>query len=171
MGMASLRRNIVASLLFGVFGGPGILLFWVPFWLTGFRRTAVQPLWQVLFGSIMVLIGLVPLAESMVRFIRVGGGTLVPVVPTESLVVSGLYRYMRNPMYVGVLISLGGEALLFRSTSLALLLLAVGIGMHLFVCFYEEPALARRYPHAYREYRRHVRRWLPRLTRWRSSTV
>ncbi|MGA7339214.1 MAG: isoprenylcysteine carboxylmethyltransferase family protein [Terracidiphilus sp.] len=166
--MPSKRRSILVSILFVVFGGPGLLLVYLPFWITRFR-IAAEPRWLTILACALIVLGLTPLFESIVRFIRVGRGTLVPNVPTERLVVTGLYRHVRNPMYVGVLTSLAGEALLFEKRGMAVLLAAVWLGMHLFVCLYEEPTLTRRHPADYPDYQRHVPRWLPRFTPWRSA--
>src|SRR5258708_696451 len=100
------------------------------------------------------------------RFIVVGCGALFPAVPTEHLVVSGLYRHVRNPMYLGVMTALGGEALLFWSKGVATELAYVAVGFEIFVLLYEEPKLTRTFGEEYRIYRRNVRRWLPRLTPW-----
>ncbi len=165
--MASLRRSIVASVLFTLLGGPGILLVILPWTMTRFRIEADLSDTSFAIGSVLIAMGLVPLIESIIRFVVVGRGALVPLVPTERLVVSGLYRYVRNPMYVGVMMVLGGEALLFSSTDIAIELALVMVGMHVFVCFYEEPRLNRTFGHEYRRYQRHVRRWIPRLTPWK----
>jgi protein-S-isoprenylcysteine O-methyltransferase Ste14 len=167
--MATIRRSVVVSILFVVFGGPGILLVYLPLWITRFRVPEGEPAWQVLLASVLMLLGLAPLFESIVRFIHVGGGTLVPTTPTEHLVVSGLYRYVRNPMYTGVFTVLVGEVLLFESRALAECAVLVWLGMHLFVCFYEEPTLTRRYGGEYLVYERNVPRWLPRLTPWKGD--
>jgi protein-S-isoprenylcysteine O-methyltransferase Ste14 len=167
--MASTRRSIVVSLLFIVFGGPGFLLLYIPYWITRFHLPADQPLWQMLAAGMLIFAGLVPLLESIQRFIYAGRGTLVPTVPTERLVVSGLYRYVRNPMYVGVLTALAGEAILFRSRGLVYEALAAALGVHLFVLFYEEPTLLRRHPEDYPRYRQHVPRWLPRIKPWNGA--
>lgn len=90
----------------------------------------------------------------------------MPAVPTERLVVGGLYRFVRNPMYAGVLIALGGEAILFGTWSIAVYCAAVWAIGHLFVMSYEEPTLARRYGEEYSIYKRNVPRWLPRITPW-----
>jgi protein-S-isoprenylcysteine O-methyltransferase Ste14 len=164
--MATLRRSIVVSVLFTVFGGPGIVLAYVPFWITRFRIPAAEPLWQTLAAGATIFIGLTPALDSIRRFIYVGRGTLIPIVPTERLVVSGFYRYVRNPMYVGVLTALCGEALLFWDRRLVIEALVAGLGFHLFVLLHEEPALARRYPRDYPRYKSHVARWWPRLTPW-----
>ncbi len=111
----------------------------------------------------LIVAALVPLLESTWRFIAVGKGTLVPAVPTEHLVVSGLYRYVRDPMYVGVLSVIVAEAVLFRSRSLLEEFAAVWLAMELFVRFHEEPKLTRTFSAEYEVYRNQVRRWLPRL--------
>jgi protein-S-isoprenylcysteine O-methyltransferase Ste14 len=154
-------RKLLVSLLFVVLGGPGIVLVYIPFAITRFRLPPQEPRAQIALACALILAGLFPLLESVARFIRVGRGTLVPLAPTQRLVVSGLYRFVRNPMYAGVIVSLTGEATLFQSEGLFLFLAAVWLGMHLFVCFYEEPALTRRFPGQYSVYRSQVPRWLP----------
>jgi protein-S-isoprenylcysteine O-methyltransferase Ste14 len=166
--MRPYRRNALVSALFVVFGGPGIVLVYVPFAITRFRLPPHEPRLEIALACALIALGLVPLFESIVRFVRVGRGTLVPTAPTEQLVVSGLYRFVRNPMYVGVLLSLFGETLLFASEGLLLFLAGAALGMHLFVCFYEEPALTRRHGEEYLLYVRNVPRWLPRLKPWRA---
>lgn len=168
--MASLRRSIVVSVLFAVFGGPGIVLVYVPWWITRFHLPAGEPVWQKLIAAAMILVGLVPLLTSMLRFISVGRGTLVPGVPTEHLVVSGLYRYVRNPMYLGVLLSLAGEAVLLCNRGIVIEALAMWAGTHLMILVYEEPTLTRRFPDEYPRYKRNVPRWLPRLKPWNDAS-
>ncbi len=167
--MRTQRRNVLISALFVVFGGPGFVLVYIPFWMTRFRVPAAEAGWQILPACALILLGLAPLFESIVRFVRVGRGTLVPAAPTERLVVSGLYRYVRNPMYAGVLTCVGGEAILFRSHSMAVYLACGWLATHLFVCLYEEPTLARRHPEDYPRYKRDVPRWLPRFTPWKGA--
>ena len=162
--MASLRRSIVASVLFTVFGGPGIVLVLLPWEITRFR---VVPGWNVAAGWLLIAVGLLPLLESIGRFIFVGRGALVPIVPTEQLVVSGLYRYVRNPMYVGVTLALAGEALLFWSSGMVIELTIVAAAFDMFVHFYEEPKLMRTFGDEYLRYHREVRRWFPRRKPWK----
>jgi protein-S-isoprenylcysteine O-methyltransferase Ste14 len=169
--MASLRRSIVVSILFTVFGGPGIVLVYLPLWITHFRLPQAQPLWQLVLAYALIVAGLVPLLASMLRFIYAGRGTAMPAVPTERLVVSGFYRYVRNPMYVGVLTALAGEALLFSSRDIGIEALLVWLGTCLFIVFYEEPKLASTFPVEYPIYKRNVPRWLPRLTPWRGDAA
>jgi protein-S-isoprenylcysteine O-methyltransferase Ste14 len=164
--VATLRRSVIVSILFTVFGGPGIVLVYVPYAITRFRIPSGEPPWQRLIAFALILVGLIPLFDSIRRFIYAGRGTLMPTVPTERLVVTGLYRYMRNPMYVGVLIALAGEVLLFRSSGLVIEGAVGWLAIELFVRFYEEPTLTRSHPEGYPRYKRHVPRWLPRLTPW-----
>jgi protein-S-isoprenylcysteine O-methyltransferase Ste14 len=167
--MTSSRRNVVVSVLFTVFGGPGIALVWAPLCITRFRIPAAEPRWQMLLAAAIILAGVSPAFESIRRFVVVGRGTLMPTTPTEHLVVSGFYRIVRNPMYVGVLIALAGEVLLFRSRGLLLFALLLGLGFHLFVSRYEEPTLTRRYGGEYLRFKQNVPRWLPRLSPWQGG--
>ncbi|MGB8260560.1 MAG: isoprenylcysteine carboxylmethyltransferase family protein [Terracidiphilus sp.] len=167
--MATLRRSALVSVLFTLFGGPGIVLAALPFWITRFRIPAGEPAWQRAVAWLVIAAGLAPLLESIVRFVVVGRGTLVPSVPTERLVVSGLYRWVRNPMYAGNLLTLAGETLLSRSWSLALYTALVALGFDLFIRRYEEPTLTRRHPADYRRYRAQVPRWLPRRRPFRAE--
>jgi protein-S-isoprenylcysteine O-methyltransferase Ste14 len=169
--MASKRTSVIISILFIVFGGPGCVLGYFPYWITGFRVPASEPVWQRVVAGLLILAGLVPLLASIRRFITVGRGTLMPAIPTERLVVSGLYRYVRNPMYLGVLTSLCGESLLIRTGTLVDYTLVIWLMFHLFVIAYEEPALGRQHPGDYPRYKRNVRRWLPRLTPWDDSAT
>jgi protein-S-isoprenylcysteine O-methyltransferase Ste14 len=164
--MASQRRSVIVSILFTVFGGPGIVLFFLPFWITRFRVPAGEPLWQLLLVGVVGVVGLTPVLESILRFVFVGRGTLFPATPTEHLGVSGFYRFVRNPMYVGVLTALAGEAILFKSRGLVNEAVFVSMAFDLFIRFHEEPFLMRRYPSEYPRYKESVRRWLPRVTPW-----
>ena len=165
--MPSHGRNIAVSVLFTFFGGPALVLIFLPWTITSFRISPGEPLGQTLAAGLLIAAGLTPLLESIIRFIAVGHGTLVPALPPEHLVVSGLYRYVRNPMYVGVLTVISGEALLFWNRDMVNYLAAVWLASHLFVRFYEEPKLTRRFPGEYPRYKSHVPRWLPRVTPWK----
>jgi protein-S-isoprenylcysteine O-methyltransferase Ste14 len=92
-----------------------------------------------------------------------GLGTPAPIAPTKFLVVSGLHRYVRNPMYLGVALVILGEAGLFRAPHLAEYAVVMLSIAHLFVIFYEEPTLHRQFGESYEQYRRTVPRWVPRL--------
>jgi protein-S-isoprenylcysteine O-methyltransferase Ste14 len=163
------RRNLIVSILFVVFGGPGIILVYLPFWITHFRVPTGEPLWQVLVAVVLMLAGLIPALESVRRFIYVGHGTLMPVAPPERLVVSGLYRYVRNPMYAGVMVALCGEMILFWNRGMLIEGLLTCMCLDIFIRIYEEPSLLRRYAEEYLRYASRVPRWLPRLSPWNSS--
>ena len=167
--MASIRRSIVVSILFTLFGGPGPILVFLPYWITRFRIPPAEPVWQQCLAFALILVGVTPLLASIHRFIVAGRGTLMPAVPTERLVASGLYRYVRNPMYVGVATTLCGETVLFGMRGVAIYSVAVCLMFHLFVVTYEEPTLTRRHPQDYPRYMRNVPRWLPHLKPWTGS--
>lgn len=165
--MASTRRNLIISILFVLFGGPGILLLYLPLWITRFRIPGGEPFWQELCFAALILAGLLPAFESISRFIYIGQGTLVPVAPPQHLIVSGFYRYVRNPMYVGMLLALAGELILFRNRGIVIEAALAWLAASVFILLHEEPSLTRQYGEEYIQYRQHVPRWLPRPTPWR----
>jgi protein-S-isoprenylcysteine O-methyltransferase Ste14 len=114
------------------------------------------------------LLGLPPLALGVFvylwcawDFASAGRGTPAPIDPPKMLVVRGLYRVVRNPMYIGVLLILIGESMVFSSLAIFQYTLVVWLMFHVFVIFYEEPALRKKFGAAYEEYRRTVSRWIP----------
>jgi protein-S-isoprenylcysteine O-methyltransferase Ste14 len=107
------------------------------------------------------------LVECFFRFAWRGLGTSAPIAPTRRLIVTGLYRHVRNPMYVAVFVLIAGQALLFGSMPLLVYAAAVWAAFHLFVLFYEEPTLRRQFPDDYERFLDAVPRWLPRLRPWR----
>ena len=120
---------------------------------------------QVL-GVALIALGLRLFVASLSRFATEGRGTLAPWDPPRELVVRGPYRFVRNPMISGVLFVLFGQALLLLSRPHAVWA-AIFLGANLiYIPFFEEPQLERRFGDAYREYRRHVRRFVPRLRPW-----
>ncbi len=136
---------------------PGMVAFVIPLLLItpDSRRHWVEP------GGLLPLgLGLVVLGLTVREFHVAGRGTLAPWSPPRHLVTSGLYRYSRNPMYVGVLLILAGWAIGFRSWPLALYAAGVAAAVHLRVILNEEPFLARAHGEAWATYRGRVRRWL-----------
>jgi protein-S-isoprenylcysteine O-methyltransferase Ste14 len=105
------------------------------------------------------VLGVSVLLRCVWDFFAAGGGTLAPFDPPKLLVVRGLYRFTRNPMYNGVVAVLLGEAWLFRSTSLLQYALFVFVLFHLMVVIYEEPVLEAQFGESYRAYRATVPRW------------
>ena len=118
-------------------------------------------------GVLLVMAGVPGLVDSFARFALQGLGTPAPLAPTEKLVVTGLYRYVRNPMYVSVLAVILGQALLFGDGRLIVYGGLFWLACHVFVLGYEEPTLRRRFSAEYEAFRTNVPRWIPRLTPWR----
>ncbi len=123
------------------------------------------------FGAAAAALGLAIYSWCAWEFAARGRGTPAVYDPPRHLVVSGLYRRVRNPMYVGVLLALAGEALLSRSTSVAVYASALALVFHLHVVLREEPALRRSFPGDFAAYCAGVRRWLPRWRAWRASVA
>jgi protein-S-isoprenylcysteine O-methyltransferase Ste14 len=96
-------------------------------------------------------------------FAQIGGGTPAPIAPTKVLVVKGLHRYVRNPMYIGVALTIAGQAWLFHSPHIAIYAACMLLTAHLFVVNYEEPTLRRQFGEEYVRYRKSVPRWIPKL--------
>lgn len=134
---------------------PGMVAFAVPaVWVWLASPTLRWPA-----GLLAVALGVVALLWCVRDFHVSGKGTLAPWAPPRELVVSGLYRHSRNPMYVAVILILLGWAIAFMSTGLLLYASSVGIGFHLRVALGEEPWLARTHGEAWHRYARRVRRW------------
>ena len=108
--------------------------------------------------------------RAMPRFALKGLGTPAPIAPPERLVVTGLYRHVRNPMYVAVTSLIVGQALFFGDVRLLEYGLVLWAGFHLFVLAYEEPTLRAEFGAEYRDFCAHVRRWIPRLKPWRGPS-
>ena len=164
-----MRKSSAAlgSVLFFLFV-PCVVAGLVPFLLTDRYSMPVSPHPAVaVVAGILIAAGLAVLIHAFVRFAVEGLGTPAPVAPTARLVVGGVYRHVRNPMYLAVLSIILGQALLFSAILVAVYALAVAAAVVSFVHFYEEPVLARRHGAEYEAYRRAVPGWLPRLTPWR----
>lgn|SRR5215469_4862884 len=145
---------------------PGTLLGIVPWLLLHWSGEAVMPLPSIwLIGLLPFCVGVILYFWCAGAFTFIGRGTPAPIDAPVFLVRSGPYRWVRNPMYIGVLSVLIGEAILFHSLSLVWCVLLAGIAVHLFVVFYEEPSLRRRFGESYETYLRTVPRWLPRYPR------
>ena len=117
----------------------------------------------------MIAAGIAIVLDAFARFAVQGLGTPAPILPTRHLVVSGLYQYVRNPMYVGVLGIILGQGLLFGDGRLFAYGVLLWLGIHVFVVGYEEPTLRRSFGTEYEAFRRNVPRWIPRLSSWRSG--
>jgi protein-S-isoprenylcysteine O-methyltransferase Ste14 len=161
---------VFGSALFFVVA-PSTVAGLVPWWIS---RWEFQPsLFGLgatrLVGGVLIVVGLLSLIDSFARFALQGSGTPAPIAPTQNLVVTGLYRHVRNPMYVAVVAVVLGQAALFGDGRLLAYGALVWLACHVFVVGYEEPTLARRFGAEYEEFRVNVPRWIPRLTPWRAA--
>lgn len=164
-------RAAVGSLAFLVLepGTVAVLGSWLTGWVV---REAPWPAASLrVLSAVLVFLGAAALLHAFGRFVLEGLGTPAPVAPPERLVVGGLYRHVRNPMYVAVLAAIIGQALVLGQPGLLLYAAVVGAAMVAFVQGYEQPTLAERFGVDYEAYRRAVPAWLPRLQPWRSDRV
>jgi protein-S-isoprenylcysteine O-methyltransferase Ste14 len=154
-----MRAAAAGSALFFALA-PGVVAGVIPWLITGWEA---EPVWWPLrvLGALVTAAGAAVLVHAFARFVREGIGTPAPVAPTRRLVVGGLYRWVRNPMYIAVVSCVAGQAALFGSAALlayGAALLAVFVT---FVKVYEEPTLSRQFGAEYDAYRRAVPGWWP----------
>jgi protein-S-isoprenylcysteine O-methyltransferase Ste14 len=152
------------SVLFLV-AAPGVMAGLVPWLLTGWQSTH-PPTAVVVLGAALIVLGAGVLLHAFARFVLEGRGTPAPPAPTERLVVGGLYRHVRNPMYLAVAATIVGQALVLGRPVLLVYAAAFVLLVATFVWVYEEPTLSARYGEEYAEYRRAVPGWWPRLRPW-----
>ena len=163
-----MRRSVTAILSVGWFaaiGGTfGCLL---PYLLGDWHLHRPLPYWGIarVVGVLLICAGIIPVVQSFIEFVK-ADGTPVPVAPPQRLVVSGFYRYVRNPIYVGFLLILVGQTLLFGSPGLLKYTVTAWLVGAAAVRFYEQPKLARKFGAEYAAYRRAVHAWIPRLHPW-----
>ena len=165
------RLSAIVGSGFFLLLAPGTVAGLVPWWITGWRMQ--PPLLGFsgfrVIGALMIAAGIAVVLDSFARFALQGLGTPAPILPTRHLVVSGLYRYVRNPMYVGALWIVLGQDLLFGDGRLFAYGVLLWLGVHVFVVGYEEPTLRRSFGTEYEAFRRNVPRWIPRLRPWRAG--
>ncbi len=156
-----MRHPALGTVVFFV-AAPGSTAGLVPWLATSWEGS--PPGWDAidLLGVLVGLAGLAMVADCFVRFVREGRGTPAPTAPTEELVIGGLYRYVRNPMYLGVGLAIAGQCLVFRSLALGLWLALFTVAVTVFVIVYEQPTLRSRYGASYDAYCRSVPAVVPR---------
>ena len=163
-------RKVAAILGSAVFlvVAPGFVAVLAPWWISHWRLQppffGLQPL--RLAGGVLMGFGAVGLLDSFLRFAVQGLGTPAPVFPTRHLVVTGLYRYVRNPMYVAVVSAIVGQGLIFGNVKLLKYGGLVWLLFHVFVLAYEEPVLKASFGAEYDAFCAEVPRWIPRFTPW-----
>ena len=146
---------------------PGVVAGFVPWSLTRWQVRGPLAHWAAvrIAGLILLALGAIVLIQAFVRFVAEGRGTPAPVAPTEHLVIGGLYRYVRNPMYLAVVAAITGQALALGQAGLLVYAAVVWVVVASFVRWYEEPTLAGQFGAQYEEYRRSVPAWWPRMRR------
>jgi len=158
---------ILGSTIFFIIA-PCVAVGLIPFWIT--RWEFQPPLFGLeltrLFGGVLILAGIPGIVDSFARFTFEGLGTPAPVAPPRHLVITGLYRHVRNPMYVAVVVAVAGQALLFGDWGLIAYGALFWFAAHLYVVLYEEPTLQRTFGAAYADFRANVPRWIPRISPW-----
>jgi protein-S-isoprenylcysteine O-methyltransferase Ste14 len=153
---------IIGSAVFLVIA-PGFVAGLAPWWISHWRVEA--PFFGLrlfrLGGGLLIALGVIGLLDSFVRFALKGVGTPAPVFPTRHLVVTGLYRYVRNPMYVAVTGAILGQGLVFGNVALLAYGGLVWLLFHVFVSIYEEPVLRASFGSEYESFCAEVPRWIP----------
>jgi len=157
-------RAVLKTLVFTLVV-PGTVTYVVPRWLLGSRSLLDLPPGARPIGLMVLLAGTAIYFWCAWDFAAAGRGTPAPTDPPKELVARGLYRYVRNPMYVGISAILLGEALFWRSRALLKYTVAVFGLFFLFIVVYEEPTLQQKFGETYERYRRDVPRWIPRFKR------
>ncbi len=157
----------LGSLAFFVIA-PGTLAVYVPGLITHWRLKpaffGIDALRVV--GAALVVLGLIAIVESFARFVWKGFGTPAPVAPPTRLVVTGFYRWVRNPIYVGLIAISIGEALILGDDRMLVYAAILWLFFHVWVVGIEEPALSASFGEEFATFKAHVPRWLPRLRPW-----
>ena len=166
-GISHLASRIALRAAVFVLLVPGAIGGWIPFLIAGGAEPVRAWTAHWVLGLMLVVIGWSILLWCTFEFVQRGRGTPSPQSAPTQLVTSGLFRFVRTPMYVGVVTAIAGIALAKRSLGAAIYCTAVALAFHLRVVLYEEPRLRREFGASFDEYRRKVPRWLPRLSRLR----
>jgi len=155
--MILLLKNLLLVIIF-----PSVVFILIPVFLLNHASFYTEGFH--LLGFLLLLPGACILLWCVWDFYNTGRGTPAPIDPPKVLVVKGLYRYMRNPMYVGILSVIIGEAILFFSWKILLYAVCLGTFFQLMILFHEEPELQRLFGASYEEYKQRVHRWMPRFS-------
>jgi protein-S-isoprenylcysteine O-methyltransferase Ste14 len=160
-------KNVVKQLVSFIL--PITVLIIVPLYIE--RNISIKNVLSLLIGLSIICIGMYIMTMTISTFIRIGKGTLAPWSPTRKLVISGLYGYVRNPMIMGVMIVLIGESIAIMSLKILFWALVFFIINNIYFIVYEEPDLEKKFGDEYREYKKNVRRWIPRLKSFNPDSV
>jgi protein-S-isoprenylcysteine O-methyltransferase Ste14 len=154
-----------------LFVAPGTFAAFMPWWMTRWQVHASFPGFTIVraIGALLIVAGMIGLLDAFARFALQGIGTPAPIYPTRRLVVTGSYRYVRNPMYIALVSLVLGQALFLGDIHVLIYGLCFWLLTHLFVLLYEEPTLRRSFPEDYAAFTANVPRWIPRLTPWQGQ--
>jgi protein-S-isoprenylcysteine O-methyltransferase Ste14 len=144
---------------------PVTVLILIPLYIE--RHISVMHMVAFLAGLFFIVSGLFVIAVSITSFIRVGKGTLAPWDPPKKLITTGIYGYVRNPMIIGVMTALIGESIAILSLKIAIWKIIFFLLNSLYFVMYEEPNLENRFGEEYKEYKKNVPRWIPKITSFR----
>ena len=161
MGLTTTLSLFARSLLWTILL-PGAIAGYIPWRFLGLDEVRIDSSLPQVIGGLCIAAGVLLLAACIWEFARSGRGTLAPVDPPRELVVRGLYRYVRNPMYLSVTLILVGEAIFARSGGILIYWVVWFVCVNVFVIGYEEPTLRRQFGASYDDYTRRVGRWIPR---------
>jgi len=161
---------VLGSALFFVIAPLGLAGF-VPWWV---MQWEFQPAFfgvdlTRILGGILIIVGAPGVVDSFARFALEGLGTPAPIAPPEKLVVTGLYRYVRNPIYIAVVAVILGQAFLFGDPRLLWYGAGLWLFFHVWVVAIEEPGLEQTFGAEFETFRTNVPRWIPRLTAWQGA--
>ena len=152
-------KNVIKQIISFIL--PITVLILIPLYIE--RNISAKYTWNLLTGLFIISIGLYVVIVTISTFIRIGKGTLAPWSPTKKLITGGIYGHVRNPMILGVLTVLIGEAIAILSINIFLWALIFFIINNIFFVLYEEPNLEKKFGNEYLEYKRNVPRWIPRF--------
>jgi protein-S-isoprenylcysteine O-methyltransferase Ste14 len=149
-------------------GIGGVLIpFWISHWEVQTPLFGFPPIRAL--GALLILLGLLVLLDSFARLALQGIGTPAPVFPTRHLVVTGFYRYVRNPIYLAVVSVISGQGVILGNVNLLIYGMLAWLSSYLFVVTYEEPTLRKTFGGEYDAFCANVPRWVPRLSPWNAS--
>jgi protein-S-isoprenylcysteine O-methyltransferase Ste14 len=161
--MRGVTRAVWESVVFFMVA-PAVVAGVVPWAITRYADLVALPV--AVLGLLVVALGFAALIACFVQFVREGRGTPAPIAPTQELVVGGLYRWVRNPMYLAVGAMILGQAVAFASIGVLVWFALFAVAVVSFVAAYEQPTLRNTYGRSYDAYCRAVPAWWPRLTPW-----
>ena len=161
--MKTILKQIISFIL------PIIVLILVPLYIE--RNISIKYILTLSIGLIIMCIGLYIMTMTISTFIRIGKGTLAPWSPTQKLIIDGMYRYVRNPMIIGVMTVLIGESIAIKSINIFIWVVIFFIINNIFFVLYEEPNLENKFGDEYREYKKNAPRWIPRLRPFKPNSL